>query len=111
MVSSANSYYYAKSLFSYSSLNYLIMLSLLELRHLRMLEALVGSGNLSRAAQRLHLTQSAISHQVKQIEDHYGVPLFERKTQPLRLPDSDCRFWPERCLRKWQKPSAISRAS
>ena len=61
------------------------MLSILELRHLRMLEALVGSGNLSRAAQRLHLTQSAISHQVKQIEDHYGVPLFERKTQPLRL--------------------------
>ncbi|MEQ1583045.1 MAG: LysR family transcriptional regulator [Candidatus Nitrotoga sp.] len=61
------------------------MLPLLELRHLRMLEALVGSGNLSRAAQRLHLTQSAISHQVKQIEDYYGVPLFERKTQPLRL--------------------------
>ncbi|CAH1082965.1 LysR family transcriptional regulator [Candidatus Nitrotoga sp. 1052] len=61
------------------------MLSILELRHLRMLEALVGSGNLSRAAQRLHLTQSAISHQVKQIEDHYGVLLFERKTQPLRL--------------------------
>jgi LysR family transcriptional regulator for metE and metH len=61
------------------------MLPLLELRHLRMLEALVGSGNLSRAAQRLHLTQSAISHQVKQIEDHYGVPLFKRKTQPLRL--------------------------
>lgn len=61
------------------------MLSILELRHLRMLEALVCSGNLSRAAQRLHLTQSAISHQVKQVEDHYGVSLFERKTQPLRL--------------------------
>lgn len=61
------------------------MLSILELRHLRMLEALVENGNLSRAAQRLHLTQSAISHQVKQMEDHYGAPLFERKTQPLRL--------------------------
>ena len=61
------------------------MQSILELRHLRMLEALVESGNLSRAAQRLHLTQSAISHQVKQMEDHYGAPLFERKTQPLRL--------------------------
>lgn len=61
------------------------MLSILELRHLHMLIALVGSGNLSRAALRLHLTQSAISHQVKQIEDHYGVPMFERKTQPLRL--------------------------
>ena len=61
------------------------MVSILELRHLRMLDALVESGNLSRAAQRLHLTQSAISHQVKQIEDYYGAPLFERKTQPLRL--------------------------
>ena len=61
------------------------MTSVLELRHLHMLKALVESGNLSRAAQRLHLTQSAISHQVKQVEDHYGVPVFERKTQPLRL--------------------------
>ncbi len=62
-----------------------MIVSALELRHLRMLEALVESGNLSRAAQRLHLTQSAISHQVKQMEQHYGVSLFERKTQPLRL--------------------------
>lgn len=62
-----------------------MIVSALELRHLRMLEALVENGNLSRAAQRLHLTQSAISHQVKQMEQHYGVPLFERKTQPLRL--------------------------
>lgn len=61
------------------------MLSILELRHLRMLEALVENGNLSRAAQHLHLTQSAISHQVKQMEAHYAAPLFERKTQPLRL--------------------------
>jgi LysR family transcriptional regulator for metE and metH len=59
--------------------------SLLELRHLQTLLALVETGTLSKAAARVFLTQSAISHQIKQLEDHYGVVLFERKTQPLRL--------------------------
>jgi LysR family transcriptional regulator for metE and metH len=59
--------------------------SILELRHLQTLLALVETGTLSRAATRVHLTQSAISHQIKQLEAHYGVGLFERKTRPLRL--------------------------
>lgn len=57
----------------------------LELRHLQTILALVETGTLSRAATRLFLTQSAISHQVKQLEDHYDASLFERKSQPLRL--------------------------
>ncbi len=69
-----------------------MMISILELRHLRMLEALVESCNLSRTAQRLHLTQSAISHQVKQIDEFYGASLFERKTQPLRLTNAGQRL-------------------
>jgi LysR family transcriptional regulator for metE and metH len=59
--------------------------SILELRHLQTLLALVETGTLSRAATRVYLTQSAISHQIKQLEEYYGVGLFERKTQPLRL--------------------------
>jgi LysR family transcriptional regulator for metE and metH len=59
--------------------------SILELRHLETLAALVETGNLSRAAARVHLTQSAMSHQIKQLEEHYGVRLFERKSRPLRL--------------------------
>ncbi len=59
------------------------MNSLLELRHLKTLLALREAGNLSRAAQLLNLTQSALSHQLKGLEAHYGIGLFERKSSPL----------------------------
>ena len=61
------------------------MISILELRHLHTLTALLETGTLSGAAARVHLTQSALSHQIKQLEDYYGASLFERKTQPVRL--------------------------
>jgi len=57
--------------------------SLLELRHLKTLLALREGGNLSRAAQLLNLTQSALSHQIKALEDHYQAVLFERKSNPV----------------------------
>jgi LysR family transcriptional regulator for metE and metH len=59
--------------------------SMLEFRHLRTLLALAEAGNLSVAAKRVHLTQSALSHQLKTLEDRYGTTLFERKSKPLRL--------------------------
>lgn len=59
------------------------MQSLLELRHLKTLLALREAGNLSRAAQLLNLTQSALSHQLKALEAHYGTALFERKSSPV----------------------------
>jgi LysR family transcriptional regulator for metE and metH len=59
------------------------MESPLELRHLRTLRALKASGSLTRASELLHLTQSALSHQLKVVEDWAGSPLFARKSQPL----------------------------
>mgnify|MGYP000300626948 CR=1 FL=1 len=56
--------------------------SILELRHLRTLLALKEAGTISRAAQLLNVTQSALSHQIKLLEDRYGQPLFERKSVP-----------------------------
>lgn len=58
---------------------------MLELRHLKTLVALAETGNLSKAAKRLSLSQPAASHQIRAIEEHYEVELFERKSDPLRL--------------------------
>lgn len=60
-------------------------ISILELRHLKTLVALREAGNLLRAATLLNLTQSALSHQIKQLEEHHGVALFERKSVPVRF--------------------------
>ncbi len=57
--------------------------TMLELRHLRTLTALRSAGSLVRAAQLLNLTQSALSHQIKLMEERYGAPLFERKSVPI----------------------------
>ncbi|HCE10379.1 MAG TPA: LysR family transcriptional regulator [Oxalobacteraceae bacterium] len=61
------------------------MPAILELRHLKTLVALREAGNLLRAAVLLNLTQSALSHQLKQLEDHHGTQLFERKSTPVRF--------------------------
>ena len=57
----------------------------LELRHLRTLLALKETGSVSMAAKRVYLTQSALSHQIKLMEEQFGFPLFERKSNPLRF--------------------------
>ena len=54
----------------------------LELRHLRTLLALKETGSVSMAAKRVYLTQSALSHQIKLMEEQFGLPLFELKSNP-----------------------------
>ncbi|MDF0603631.1 LysR family transcriptional regulator [Psychromarinibacter sp. C21-152] len=57
----------------------------LEFRHLRTIKAIHEAGGLARAAEIMNITQSALSHQVKGLEDQAGVELFVRRTKPLRL--------------------------
>ncbi|MFT4174585.1 MAG: LysR family transcriptional regulator [Rhodocyclaceae bacterium] len=56
---------------------------MIEIRHLRSLIAIAQTGRISAAAQRVHLTQSALSHQLKALEAHYGLRLFERSRAGL----------------------------
>ncbi len=68
------------------------MTSALELRHLRTLAVLMDAPSLSAAAERLHLTQSALSHQLKLLEGIYALALLERRTQPVRLTPAGLRL-------------------
>jgi len=64
----------------------------IELRHLRTLTALRDTGSLVEAAERLSLTQSALSHQIKDIEDRAQCTLFVRKTRPVRFTSAGRRL-------------------
>ncbi|MEM8553542.1 MAG: LysR family transcriptional regulator [Pseudomonadota bacterium] len=57
----------------------------LEFRHLKTIKAIHEAGGLARAADMLHITQSALSHQIKGLEAQAGVELFVRRSKPLKL--------------------------
>ena len=56
--------------------------------HLRYFWAVAHDGNLTRTAERLNLSQSAVSVQIKQLEDHLGHALFERRGRQLHLTEA-----------------------
>jgi LysR family transcriptional regulator for metE and metH len=58
---------------------------LLEIRDLRLVHAIDRAGGLSRAAVVLHLTQSALSHHLRALEERIGVSLFDREGRKLLL--------------------------
>ncbi|MET8764526.1 LysR family transcriptional regulator [Lentzea sp. NPDC004782] len=57
----------------------------LEVRHLELVVAIADCGSLRKAAARLHLTQPAVTTQLKRIEDHLGGVLFLRTADGVRL--------------------------
>ena len=58
---------------------------MLELRHLRSLLAIAESGRINAAADAVHLTPSALSHQLRALESHYAMPLLSRDASGLRF--------------------------
>ncbi len=64
----------------------------LEFRHLRTIRAIHQAGGLARAADLMNMTQSALSHQVKGLEDQAGIELFVRRSKPLKLSAAGLRM-------------------
>ena len=58
---------------------------MIELRLLKALVAIAETGSFSKAGKRLHLSQPALSHQIKALEDQVGAELFQRKSSPFKL--------------------------
>ena len=58
------------------------------LRHLRIFEAVARCGSISRAAAELHLTQPAVSMQMKQLEEQIGLPLLEQVGKRMFLTEA-----------------------
>ncbi len=54
-------------------------------RDLQILLILSETNSITETANRLHITQSALSHQIKKLEKHYDIALFQRKTRPLHF--------------------------
>ena len=64
---------------------------MLEIRHLETLSAIRDTGSLQEAAERLHVTQSALSHQLRDLEVRLKTPLLNRKTRPARMTTAGLR--------------------
>lgn len=65
---------------------------LLEIRHMETLSAIREAGSLQDAADRLHVTQSALSHQLRDLEVRLKTPLLNRRTRPARLTTAALRI-------------------
>ncbi len=60
----------------------------LNYNHLRYFWAVARDGNLTRTAERLNVSQSALSVQIRKLEDRLGHPLFERRNRQLQLTEA-----------------------
>jgi len=64
------------------------------LNALRAFEAGARHLSFTKAAEELHVTQAAVSHQVKALEEHLGYPLFKRMTRKLGLTEQGRALFP-----------------
>lgn len=75
----------------------------LPLNALRAFEASARHLNLTRAAQELHVTQTAVSQHIRKLDERLGKPLFRRLPRGLALTDEDrhCYRWSRKHSAAW----------
>lgn len=64
----------------------------MDLRHIRYFEAIAETLNFTRAAERLHITQSTLSHQIRNLEEELGVALFDRRGKRIALTEAGAKL-------------------
>jgi LysR family transcriptional regulator, regulator for metE and metH len=57
----------------------------MEIRHLKLIKAIAEEGSITKAIDKLHLTQSALSHQLREAEQHLGTKIFLRVNKKMVL--------------------------
>ena len=62
------------------------------LHHFRLIDTISKDGTLTKASKSIHLTQSALSHQLKELERELGVEVFHRQGKGLHLSEQGYRF-------------------
>lgn len=84
----------------------------MELRHLRYFIAAAETENVSRAASKLHVSQPALSRQIRDLEEELGFPLFERSAKSVRLTEAGKAFLAEAraVLQRSEQAVAAARA-
>lgn len=64
------------------------------IRHMKIFRAVCENGfHSTKAAEQLHMTQPAVSLAVKELEQYYGVRLFDRMGRRLQITDAGRHFW------------------
>lgn len=76
----------------------------MELQQLRYVLAVAETRNFTRAAERCHIVQSAMSHQIKALEHELGMQLFARTSRRVELTDAGAAFLP-RLRPVWTPPT------
>jgi len=81
-----------------------------EVRHLQAVLALAEELNFTRAAERLNITQSAVSKQINEIEKHHGFHLFRRKNKKTVELSEVGRIFVEELLGRFPRYEVTGRA-
>lgn len=71
--------------------------------------AVARSGSLRRAAEKLHISASAINRQILQAEEEFGTPLFERLPEGLRMTTAGELLYDN--LLRWQRSFSLPASS